>query len=105
MAEGARVNKLKQKFGLSSDKAGDAKAAVYGSALILVILEKVSDAVTGMDAGWDKTLLLALVLGALGLISWLQVGSGKSSPDTADTAAREVEALENPEDIVRRGRS
>ena len=102
MAEGARVNKLKQKFGLDSDKAGDAKAAVYGSALILVILEKVSDAVTGMDAGWDKTLLLALVLGALGLISWLQVGSGKSSPDTA---GREVEALENPEDIVRRGRS
>lgn len=96
------MNKLKQKFGLTSDKAGDAKAAVYGSAIVFVILERVSDAVTGMDAGWDKTLLLVLVLAALTIISWLTVSSAAADDPGEPPADRQLP--EDPAEIVRRGR-
>lgn len=79
---------MKKQFGLSSDKAGDLKAAVYG----------ISGAIVVMDPGWDKTILLALFMVTMMVISWLTVGN------IPPEAAEELLAEKDMRDVLREGR-
>lgn len=63
---------MKSKFGLSSDTAGDLKGAVYAMSAVIV----------AMDPGWDRTLLIALFLIVMAVISYLTVGN--IPPDVAE---------------------
>ena len=79
---------MKKKFGLTTDTAGDLKAAVYG----------ISGAIVIMEPGWDKTLLLGLFMITMMVISWLTVGN--IPPDAADELMVEKEL----KDVLREGR-
>ena len=79
---------MKKKFGLTTDTAGDLKAAVYG----------ISGAIVIMEPGWDKTVLLALFMITMMVISWLTVGN--IPPD----AAEELLAEKDLRDVLRDGR-
>ena len=79
---------MKKKFGLTSDTAGDLKAAVYG----------ISGAIVIMEPGWDKTILLALFMITMMVISWLTVGN--IPPD----AAEEILAEKDLRDVLKEGR-
>lgn len=79
---------MKKKFGLTTDTAGDLKAAVYG----------ISGAIVMMEPGWDKTVLLALFMLTMCVISWLTVGN--IPPD----AAEELLAEKDIRDVLREGR-
>lgn len=79
---------IKKKFGLTTDTAGDLKAAVYG----------ISGAIVMMEPGWDKTILLALFMLTMCVISWLTVGN--IPPEAAD----ELMAEKDLRDVLREGR-
>ena len=79
---------MKKKFGLTSDTAGDLKAAVYG----------ISGAIVIMEPGWDKTVLLALFMITMMVISWLTVGN------IPPEAAEEIMAEKELADVLREGR-
>lgn len=79
---------IKKKFGLTSDTAGDLKAAVYG----------ISGAIVVMEPGWDKTLLLALFMLTMCVISWLTVGN------IPPEAAEEIMAEKELADVLGEGR-
>lgn len=70
---------IKERYGLSTDKATDAKAALYAAAT----------AIFAMPDGADRSALIGLWLIAMAVVSYLQVGSahqGKpkvTSPDEA----------------------
>lgn len=79
---------IKTKLGLTTDTAGDLKAAVYG----------ISGAIVMMEPGWDKTVLLALFMLTMCVISWLTVGN--IPPD----AAEELMLEKDLRDVLREGR-
>lgn len=79
---------MKKRFGLTTDTAGDLKAAVYG----------ISGAIVIMEPGWDKTVLLALFMLTMMVLSWLTVGN--IPPNTAD----EIMADKALKDVLREGR-
>lgn len=79
---------MKKRFGLTTDTAGDLKAAVYG----------ISGAIVMMEPGWDKTVLLALFMLTMCVISWLTVGN--IPPDAAD----ELMAEKDLRDVLKEGR-
>ena len=79
---------IKRKLGLTTDTAGDIKAAVYG----------ISGAIVMMEPGWDKTVLLALFMLTMCVISWLTVGN--IPPDAAD----ELMVEKDLRDVLREGR-
>ena len=79
---------IKSKLGLTSDTAGDLKAAVYG----------ISGAIVIMEPGWDKTVLLALFMITMMVISWLTVGN--IPPEAADELMLEKDLR----DVLREGR-
>lgn len=79
---------IKRKLGLTTDTAGDLKAAVYG----------ISGAIVIMEPGWDKTILLALFMITMMVISWLTVGN--IPPEAAD----ELMAEKDMRDVLREGR-
>lgn len=79
---------IKKKLGLTTDKAGDLKAAVYG----------ISGAIVIMEPGWDKTALLALFMITMMVISWLTVGN------IPPEAAEELMAEKDLADVLREGR-
>lgn len=56
---------MKSRFGLTSDTAGDLKGAVYAMSAVIV----------AMDPGWDRSLLIALFLIVMAIISYLTVGN------------------------------
>ena len=89
---------FKEKHALSTAKATDLKSYVYNAGILFVILEKVGGTITDMDAGWDKTLLLVVFLGALSFINWLQAGN--IPPQKAD----EINASEALEEVLKKGR-
>lgn len=70
---------LKQKIGLATDTAGDLKGAVYAMSAVIV----------AMDPGWDRTVLIALFLIVMAVISWLQVGNIR--PEIADQITEHYE--------------
>lgn len=79
---------IKRKLGLTSDAAGDLKAAVYG----------ISGAIVIMEPGWDKTVLLALFMITMMVISWLTVGN--IPPEQAEELMMEKDIR----DVLREGR-
>lgn len=79
---------MKKSLGLSTDKAGDLKAAVYG----------ISGAIVLMEPGWDKTILLGLFMVTMMVISWLTVGN--IPPDVAE----EIMIEQDIKDVLREGR-
>jgi hypothetical protein len=79
---------MKQMFGLTTDKAGDLKAAVYG----------ISGAIVIMEPGWDKTFLLGLFMITMMVISWLTVGN------IPPEAAEELMVEKDLRDVLREGR-
>ena len=79
---------MKKRFGLTTDTAGDLTAAVYG----------ISGAIVMMEPGWDKTVLLALFMLTMCVISWLTVGN--IPPDAAD----ELMAEKDLRDVLKEGR-
>ena len=79
---------MKRKMGLTTDTAGDLKAAVYGISAVIVT----------MEPGWDRSILIALFLVVMAVISWLTVGN--IPPDAADEILAEKELA----DVLREGR-
>ena len=79
---------MKKRFGLTTDTAGDLKAAVYG----------ISGAIVIMEPGWDKTVLLALFMLTMMVLSWLTVGN------IPPAAADELMAEKALKDVLREGR-
>lgn len=79
---------IKRKLGLTTDTAGDLKAAVYG----------ISGAIVIMEPGWDKTILLGLFMITMMVISWLTVGN--IPPEAAD----ELMLEKNMRDVLKEGR-
>lgn len=79
---------IKRKFGLTTDTAGDLKAAVYG----------ISGAIVVMEPGWDKTILLALFMVTMCVISWLTVGN------IPPEAAEELMAEKDLRTVLKEGR-
>ena len=79
---------IKRKLGLTTDTAGDLKAAVYG----------ISGAIVIMEPGWDKTVLLGLFMITMMVISWLTVGN--IPPEAADELMLEKDLR----DVLREGR-
>lgn len=79
---------IKRKLGLTTDTAGDLKAAVYG----------ISGAIVIMEPGWDKTVLLALFMITMMVISWLTVGN------IPPAAADELMLEKDMRDVLREGR-
>jgi hypothetical protein len=79
---------MKRKMGLTTDTAGDLKAAVYGISAVIVT----------MEPGWDRSVLIALFLVVMAVISWLTVGN--IPPDAADELMAERELA----DVLREGR-
>jgi hypothetical protein len=79
---------MKKAFGLTTDKAGDLKAAVYG----------LSGAIVIMEPGWDKTFLLGLFMITMMVISWLTVGN------IPPEAAEELMVEKDIRDVLREGR-
>lgn len=79
---------IKRKLGLTSNTAGDLKAAVYG----------ISGAIVIMEPGWDKTVLLALFMVTMMVISWLTVGN--IPPEQAEELMMEKDIR----DVLREGR-
>lgn len=80
---------IKRKLGLTSNTAGDLKAAVYG----------ISGAIVIMEPGWDKTVLLALFMVTMMMvISWLTVGN--IPPEQAEELMMEKDIR----DVLREGR-
>lgn len=79
---------IKRKLRLTTDTAGDLKAAVYG----------ISGAIVIMEPGWDKTILLGLFMITMMVISWLTVGN--IPPEAAD----ELMAEKGLRDVLREGR-
>lgn len=79
---------IKRKLGLTTDTAGDLKAAVYG----------ISGAIVMMEPGWDKTMLLALFMLTMCVISWLTVGN------IPPEAAEELMDEKDIRDVLREGR-
>lgn len=79
---------IKRKLGLTTDTAGDLKAAVYG----------ISGAIVVMEPGWDKTILLAMFMLTMCVISWLTVGN------IPPEAAEELMAEKDIRDVLREGR-
>lgn len=82
---------IKSKLGLTSDTAGDLKAAVYG----------ISGAIVIMEPGWDKTVLLALFMITMMVISWLTVGN--IPPEQAQDVSDLLET-DTAQDLLRKGR-
>lgn len=70
----SKIQQIKQKYGLDTDRAGDLKSSVYNWAIVAVILDKFADHILGMTAGWVQTLLMILFMAALSYISRLTVG-------------------------------
>ena len=58
-------NVVKQKFGLTTDKASDLKSALYAFAA----------AILAMPEGSERTWLIGAWLAAMAVISYLQVGN------------------------------
>ena len=83
--------RLKRKFGLSSDAAGDLKGAVYA----------ISGVIVAMDHGWDRTVLIALFLVAMSIISVLTVGN--IPPEQAQDVSDLLET-DTVQDVLRQGR-
>ncbi len=79
---------MRKKFGLTTDTAGDLKAAVYG----------ISGAIVIMEPGWDKTVLIALFMVTMMVISKLTVGN--IPPDIAE----ELIVEKDIKDVLREGR-
>ena len=82
---------IKTKLGLTTDTAGDLKAAVYG----------ISGAIVIMEPGWDKTVLLALFMITMMVISWLTVGN--IPPEQAQDVSNLLET-DTAQDLLRKGR-
>jgi hypothetical protein len=79
---------MAKRFGLTTDRAGDLKAAVYG----------LSGAIVIMEPGWDKTFLLGLFMITMMVISWLTVGN------IPPEAAEELMVEKDIRDVLREGR-
>ena len=79
---------MSKRFGLTTDRAGDLKAAVYG----------ISGAIVIMEPGWEKTVLLALFMVTMMVISWLTVGN------IPPADAEELMAEKDIRDVLREGR-
>ena len=82
---------IKRKLGLTTDTAGDLKAAVYG----------ISGAIVIMEPGWDKTILLGLFMITMMVISWLTVGN--IPPEQAQDVSDLLDTDE-VQDVLRKGR-
>lgn len=80
------MNRLKQKFGLTTDKGMD-----YQSALFIAM-----STISQMDAGHEKNILLGLCLLAMSAVSFLTRGS-TASKETLNTS-------ESIEDVLKDGR-
>jgi len=80
------MNGLKQKFGLTTDKGMD-----YISVLFMAM-----SAITQMDAGHEKSILLGLCLVSMSAVAYLTRGSA-ASKQTLDTS-------ESAEDVLKDGR-
>ena len=97
----SKMQEIKQKYGLSSDRAGDLKSNVYNWAIVAVILDKIADYILGMQAGWVQTLLLILFLAAMSYISRLTVGN--IPPQNAEIINSKIDEM-SPEELLRAGR-
>jgi hypothetical protein len=82
---------MAKRFGLTTDKAGDLKGAVYGISAVIIT----------MEPGWDRTFLISLFLIVMAIISWLTVGN--IPPETAQEV-EEVMQHQSVQDILRGGR-
>jgi hypothetical protein len=79
---------MKQKFGLTTDRAGDLKGAVYGISAVIIT----------MEPGWDRTFLISLFLIIMAIISWLTVGN------IPPADAEELMADKALNDVLKEGR-
>lgn len=81
---------LKQKYGMSSDQAGDAKAGLYGAMMVI------APVVGTFGADWMKLVALVIFCLAQVGINYLHVGSGVNAAD--------FDPVESPSDLLERGR-